>query len=236
MKKISCTAIVLLAAISSLAYGKKAATLPGLSRPAILIVKSNNIFVLEDTTVLIYALKDFKLIKKFGKKGEGPGEFVYNANNGRPMSMSLNKNNILVNSFGRMSYFDVNGKYLREKKVTADALLFPIKNKFVGIGPINDSSGKQFIGFRLIEENFKDWKILYSSDLDLGNRMRQLLLPIVSFTYNPVYKDKIYINAGTLEFLIDVFDSNGNKLYSIKKKVQKHTHPKRFQTDMPGIF
>ena len=133
MKKIFCVTIVFLLTISTLAYGEKVASLSELARPAILIVENDKVFVLQDTTVLIYSLENFKLIQKFGKAGEGPGEFVYNPNNGRPMSMSLYKKNILVNSLGRMSYFDLDGKYMKEKKVTADALLFPIKNKFVGL-------------------------------------------------------------------------------------------------------
>lgn len=229
MKRTVCVAIVILSAISTLAFAEKIAALPELARPAILIVENDRVFVLQDTTVLIYSLKDFKLIHKFGKAGEGPGEFVYNANNGRPMSMSLYKKNILVNSFGRISYFDKFGKFIKERKVTADALLIPIQDKFVGIGPINDGPGRQPLGFRLFEQDLKKWKVLYLSDLDVGNRIREFLLPIVTFTYNPVYKDKIYINTSTSEFIIDVFDSSGKKLYTIKKDYKNIPTPSDYK-------
>ena len=133
-------------------------------------VCTDKVFILQDTTVFIYNLKNFKLIKKFGRAGEGPGEFKIDPNDGRPMSMSLYKNNILVNSIAKMSYFDMDGNFKEEKKVGADALLFPVKNKFIAIGPISDETNNQFLGFRLMEKDQKKWKVLYLSKFNLGVR------------------------------------------------------------------
>lgn len=229
MKKMKIIFTLVCLFSSILIMAAEPVALEELGRPAILIVQDEKIFVLEGTTVFIYNLKDYKLITKFGRAGEGPGEFMINSNEGRPMSMSLYKNNILVNSIAKMSYFDMNGNFKKERKVTADALLFPVKNKFIAIGPVNNDTNQQYLGFRLMEENLNDSKILFLSKFDLGAGIRQLLLPVVNFTYNPVYKDKIYINTSTSEFKIDVFNTNGEKLYSIKKDIKNIPTPKDYK-------
>jgi hypothetical protein len=229
MLKIKVVFILGCLFLSGLLLAEQPTILSELSRPAILIVQDEKVFVLEATTIFIYNLKDLKLIKKFGKAGEGPGEFMINPQEGRPMSMSLYKNNILVNSIAKMSYFDMEGNFKKERKVVADALLFPVKNKFIGIGPVSTEGSHQLLGFRLLEENLKDSKILHLSDFELGSGIQILLLPVVNFTYNPVYKDRIYINTSNSEFKIDVFNTNGDKLYTINKDYMKIATPKDYK-------
>jgi len=190
--------------------------LPELVRPAILIVREGKAYVLESTSILIYDLKNYRLIRKFGQAGEGPGEFKVNPTGGKPMSMTLYHDQILVNSLAKMSYFDLEGNFLREQRVTADALLFPIGEKFIAIGPVFTEPGKEYLGFSLMDKDEQNKKVLYRSELNLGN-IRELVLPMITFTYNPVYRDRIYINTSISEFLIDVFDAGGKKLYSIRK-------------------
>lgn len=49
-------------------------TLAGLNRPSAIEADQYRLFIVEDTSILIYSLEDFKLLKKFGRKGQGPGE------------------------------------------------------------------------------------------------------------------------------------------------------------------
>lgn len=193
-------------------------SLPGVVRPSVFIVKADRIYILENASVSIYSLKDFSLIRQFGKAGEGPREFKYNGNNGRPLSMSFHGDRLAVNSTNRMSYFTLDGEYLSEENLVVDMLLFGVGGQYVGVGPTSDAEGKnQYIGFRLYDAGFKPGKVIYLSSLDVGNPSK-LLIPADTFTYNPVYKDRIYINSSSEKFLIDVFDANGKKLYAIEKK------------------
>lgn len=191
--------------------------LSGLVRPSVFIVKADRIYTLENATVSIYSLKDFSLIKQFGKAGEGPQEFKYNANNGRPLSMSFQGDRLAVNSVNRMSYFTLDGKYIGEENLKIDMLLFGVGKGYIGVGPTTGDDGKtQSIGFRLYDAKFMPGKLIYQSKLSVDNP-RELIIPSDTFTYNPVYKDRIYLNTSSEKFVIDVFDSQGKKLYSIQK-------------------
>ena len=53
----------------------KIVNLSQLARPAILVADYEKLYILEKTTIYIYSAKDYKLIKKFGREGEGPKEF-----------------------------------------------------------------------------------------------------------------------------------------------------------------
>jgi len=191
--------------------------LPGVVRPSVFIVKADRIYILENAIVSIYSLKDFTLIKQFGKAGEGPREFKYSGNNGRPLSMTFQGDKLAVNSTNRMSYFTLDGEYVGEENLVVDMLLFGVGGQFVGVGPTSDAEGKtQKIGFRLYDAKYKPGQLIFLSTLDVGNP-RELMIPADTFTYNPVYKDRIYINSSSDRFVIDVFDAGGKKLYSIEK-------------------
>ena len=200
-------------------FGGTSVTLEGLSRPAILIIKFDRLYVLEKTTVYIYSLQDFKLIKKFGKAGEGPREFKTSPM-GPPMTMSFHNTKMVINSMNKLSFFTNEGEFLREIKNPIDGLFFLIKDKYLVIGPVPYKNNSRVIGFRLFGSDFKSQKIIYQSDFAIDNP-RELLVPITTFTYNPVYKGKIYIASSSTDFIIDVYRADGSNEYSIKKEYKK---------------
>ena len=231
--------LIILFAIVPLLYGGLFSAgpveLPDITRPSTFLVNYDNIYILEGATVYVYSLKDYKLIKKFGKAGEGPKEFKYDGNDGRPLSMSFFKDQLIVNSTNRMSYFDPEGKYISEKKVTVDRLLFPINGKFLGIGPTIGEKNKQYIGFTVYSDNFKSSDVIFLSDFEMNNPSA-FVLPITSFTYNPVSGNKIYINSSSEEFRIKVFNNNGKEEYQIKKDYPRIKIPSSFRNETLEFF
>ena len=73
MKRVGLTLLVCLSGI--FLWPEKTAVLPELQRPNMVLADSKQLYVADGASVLIYSLKDLKLRKKFGRKGEGPGEF-----------------------------------------------------------------------------------------------------------------------------------------------------------------
>ena len=71
---------VLLAAL--LGAETKVIPMPDLMKPQLILLDKTQMYITEDTSIFIYSLKDFKLIKKFGKRGEGPQEFIVNPQTG----------------------------------------------------------------------------------------------------------------------------------------------------------
>ncbi|UCH93268.1 MAG: hypothetical protein JSV88_23725, partial [Candidatus Aminicenantes bacterium] len=67
------TIIILITAIP--VWAKTIIPLPHLEKPETITVKDEGLYITERESMLVYSLPDFKLKNKFGKGGEGPGEF-----------------------------------------------------------------------------------------------------------------------------------------------------------------
>jgi len=196
-------------------------SLENIYQPSMFLVNYDKIYILENATIYIYSLKDFKLVKKFGKAGEGPQEFKYRKDAPMPMSISFYKNQLLVNSPMKVTYFDMDGNYIRELKVkTVDRILYPFDNKYIGLGSTPGINNRNFMGFTLFENDFNEKKVVFLSDFEVNNP-RKIILPLTNFFYKPIYKGKIYINTSSDEFIINVYDKEGKQAYVIEKKYPK---------------
>ncbi len=236
MKKFLIIILIFIPVLTIQMYSAELAELGDISRPSIFIVNNNKVYIMEDASVFIYDLKNFKLLKKFGKAGEGPKEFKYDANDGRPMSMSFYKGQLIVNSTNKMSFFDLDGNYLSEKKIPVDRILFPVQDKYLGIGPTMDKEEKkQFLGFTLYSNDFKSTDVVFLSDFEMSNTVK-IFLPMTTYTYNPVYKNKIYINSSSDAFRIVVKDVSGKVLSVIEKDYPKIKVPGNFREEALEYF
>ena len=111
MKKLFFTAIIVFILISAMVTGEVVTSFPDLLKPTGLVIDEDNLYITEDITVYIFSMKDFKLIKKFGKKGEGPREF------NRFAAITPLKDKLLINSMSKISYYTKDGEYINEIKV-----------------------------------------------------------------------------------------------------------------------
>jgi len=235
MKK-TLAVIFLMLFFSVTAVSEEIASLEGITRPSMFLIKKGHIYILEKFRIYIYDLADFSLIKRFGKAGEGPEEFRYNAQQRRPLSMCIRGDKLLVNSPLKLTTFDLNGQYQGEKKVNLDRLLFPCNEKYIGVGPSRSSgSPKRFFSYTLHSEDFTDNQTLYVSDFEAGSP-EKIYLPVSSFSYDPVYKDRIFIISDSRNFHIQVFSPAGKKLYTIKKEYPKIEIPDHFHTEALDFF
>ncbi|MCK4944541.1 MAG: hypothetical protein KAS65_13240 [Candidatus Aminicenantes bacterium] len=213
MKKIIIILILLLLVVA--VYAKKIAQLPELMKPQIIDMSNNNLYVSEGSSIYIYSLKDFSLIKKFGKEGEGPREFKVNPF-GPPMIIAVIGDKLYVSSDAKLSTFTLEGEFLSERKVPPFRIFIPVKDKFIASGTAHGDDKKMYLNMGLYDKDLNLIKELYCSDMSIGPNFNWTF-PITDFTTLP-YQDRIYVVAGKLGFTIDVFDLQGKKLYAIKKK------------------
>jgi hypothetical protein len=191
----------------------KAWLLEDLLKPEILVMDETQMYVAQEASVFIYSLKDFKLIKKFGKPGEGPEEFLIQRSMGG-IFPNVQTENIIVNSFGKLSWFTKNGKFIKEFKTPTYRL--------AGIQPL----GKNFVALTLLRENQKDWFALNLYD-DRFNKLKEihraeqvweegkgLRLFQYPLLYR-VYDNKFFITMEK-DFIIKVVDTEVNELYTVK--------------------
>jgi hypothetical protein len=85
--------------------------LPEILKPNSLAVDGNQIYIVQDVEVYIYSLADGKLKGKFGKKGEGPMEFL------QTPELIVLKDSLFLSSMGKFAYFSKDGKFIREVKI-----------------------------------------------------------------------------------------------------------------------
>lgn len=223
--KIICL-IMLTVLLITPVQAKKVASLQEIMKPDMFAVGDERIVISEKTTIYIYSLKDFRLIKKFGKEGEGPREFK-NSPFGPPMITLPYKGKIYVSSNSKVSVFTNQGEFIREARIMPFQVYRPFGDKFLFTATGTDENKQNVLSVNLANDKFEKQKELYLSDLSIGPAMK-FIYPGTSFSFAP-YKDKIYIVAGKEGFVIDVFDGNGTKLYRVKKEYEQLTVPDEYK-------
>lgn len=208
--------VVLFAA--ALGAETKVIPLPDLMKPGqLLSFDKTQMYVTEGTSIYIYSLKDFKLIKKFGKQGEGPQEFVVNPQLG-PLVISVHTEDIVVESFGKLSWFTKNGKYKKELKLPNPLIL--------GIQPF----GRNFVGVKILL-GAKRWQILTLYDGKL-NELKEIYKQPTAFqlgkgtrlleaSATTIVSDNKLFLAWEKDFFIKIVDADIKELYTIKRDEKK---------------
>lgn len=221
MRKVVLVLVVLLVAVPVL-QAKKLGVLPELLIPDAMAVSGERLFVVQGATFLVYSLKDLKLVSQFGGKGEGPNELIKSPifpNNIREVEDKL-----VAEGLNKVILYSKDFKPLKEvRKKKIMFRVVPVGENYAALklAPSQDSK-KVILALSVYDSELNEIKELYRQE-NVDRRGEIIMLrDTVNFA---VYKKKIYIEKSAKGFLIDVLDSNGNKLYEIKKeyRVQKVT-------------
>lgn len=224
MKKI-CLFIVLFS-LAVVLPAKKVATLAGLMRPDMISIGNNRIYITEQVSIYIFSQDDYRLVKKFGKQGEGPREFQI-APIGPPMIALPYEGKLFVSSLNKLSVFTKDGEFIKESKIMPFTVFWPFLDKFLATGTSSDDKGDPVLSVNLYNEKLEKVKELYKSDMKVGPAF-SMSFPGYSFNCVP-YKDRAYLAAGKEGFVIDVFDDNGTKMYRIKKEYESLKVPEEYE-------
>ncbi len=212
MKKALLVLAVLLLVLPSPGQGKKMASFSGHLTPNKLLVDDARLYVVEGAVISIYSLKDYRLIKRFGKAGEGPREFKGG------LLVDVSSSRILVNSLNRVTFFSKQGEYLDEVNNIVTGQRFRLLENgkgFVGYNSLVDKQGKRFSTINLYGKDFKNTRELYryKSIVRMGKGWY-----LFSKTYLNALPcgGNIFVIGGD-GFVIDVFDRRGNRLTAIRQ-------------------
>ncbi len=206
-------AIVILAVCFQLTWAEtKRIPLPEINNPGDqVLLNDSQIYFTEGIHVYIYSLKDFKLVKKIGKDGEGPQEFKLNP--GTPLLIDVTGEHLVVNSTGKLSWWTKKGEFIKEMKIG----FF-----FLAVGVFNNN----FVASRFQPVNGELWRRLVILDKDMKEVKEIAKLKhffqqgkgLAVMKNNPtrvVYDGKLFV-AWDNDFIIDVYDSKLNKIRTIK--------------------
>lgn len=191
--------------------------LPDLQKPNSINLDESQLYITDGMSVLIYSLKDFKLIKKFGKKGEGPQEFM---DSPYGLTITLYNDYMVVHSLGRESFFKKDGSFIREKNTNPLTIgLKPVGNAYAGQKLITDRVKKSIeFGIVLYNEKFETVKDLHRFTHPFFQKQKINPFDLQGSTFH-VYRDKVYINDQEGNIL--VFDEKGNKVNTIRWQVPR---------------
>lgn len=222
MRKHTLLMLLLLAGIQVLAA--EVITLPGLGRPDSLTLFKDRLYITDQEKIHIYSLQGSKpvLVKTFGKAGEGPGEFKVSAIDKIGLRIIVREENILVNSYNKISIFSKDGNFIEEKKVllTPHAQFFkPLGNKYVGYFRANlDNVNYFFVYFfdpatlQKEKEICRMKSYLISNSIDI---MRFALVFKNDTRRGPIYQvynDRLFVEGDDCR--IFVYDQQGKELCS----------------------
>jgi hypothetical protein len=226
MKKIFVTVLIVLISVSY-EYTAKLGVLPEIMKPGMIDVEGNELFIMEGATINVYSLKDLSFLRKFGKKGEGPGELKVRP--GWQNTIIAYPDHIVVECSNKIIFFSKEGKLIKEKRKSELAAQFiPVGKHFVAKRYYMDAKTRlQYMRVVLSDQELKEIKELYRQKWFQQLRPNkfsqesfeiQLFSDYTNFT---VFDDKIFIDESPKGFFIEVFDSKGKKLYQIEKEYEK---------------
>jgi len=217
MRKISL--FIVLHCLTIFIFAGKTIPLKEVVNPDSISVDQSQLYLTDGTSILIYDLETLKLKKKFGKTGEGPGEFMGNPQSGHaPLTIDVRTKDIIVNSFNKLSFFSKDGTLIKEHKVSS------FTSGFVALG-------KNFAAETLLMQEERFWLCnIFDSNLIKGKEIvrvkhyfqgpgKGFKVLSISRLYIP-YDNKLFVSWGQ-EFKIDVYDPDGKELYSITRDYEK---------------
>lgn len=195
---------------------KKITTFDSYLMPDVFYIDEGQLYIVEGSSVFIHSMKDFSLIAKFGRKGEGPGEFK-----SKPQ-LNITGDQIFIYSESRASFYSKKGEYISEvNNIVSGRRFQPIGDKFLGYFSDKDKDGIRFSGIYLYnskferEKNVYKYRSLIQSEIGRGWHLfaRSYIEPIVC-------GNKIIV-AGDTEFVINIFDSSGKESLVINKEYKR---------------
>lgn len=169
------------------------------------------LYIPEVIKTYIYSIKDFALKGMFGREGEGPGELrgeVY---------INYQKDRLLVESAGKISYFDLDGEFISEHifpEKTFVKRVSPVGDRFAGFGGTVVDNGVNYIVLSFYDNKMKKMGEITRTK---SNFQKDGTIEFMNGTFNfKVYKERIYVQYLGKEMKLDVFDRSGKFLFKIE--------------------
>ena len=232
MKRTVCIFIFLIAGmfIAQPVFGAKVTEISDIIRVDMMAVDGHTLYVLDNTTVHVYSLKNHKLVTRFGKKGNGPGEF--NPNFIERLVMQLDGDHVVLSTFRKIARFSKKGKLLDEKVIPFLASqIVPLGSNYIITKWLAGEKGINHLSVRLCGPDFSDIKALYTREDISPQRSGKLDCPneqiFVEKNSKAIY---IYDQRPGREVL--VFDLSGREVKKIRLPEPQIEMPQSYKDEV----
>jgi len=233
MKKVLLLFIILPVLVSGFVYAKVVAAFPEVGKAEVMVLDDRRIYITERENIYIYSRNDYKLKTKFGKRGEGPKEFMLVPHFN--LSIGVNSNKITVYSLGKISHFSKEGVFISETKLRSSRAydILPCGDFFLGAVQTPDKQ-RMYNSAVLYDAGLNKIKVLKRVESQFRGQGKGTHLLENQLVFR-AYGDKIFISDCD-PFVVDVFDKKGNRLYSIKRDVKNVPVSTKFKQKVQEFF
>jgi hypothetical protein len=200
-------------------FSERPVVLSDLANPSMMDTDGENLYILDGVEAYVYSLKDFRLLHKFGKRGEGPGELM--VNNELPASMLLAGEEVILFSFNKIIHFTKTGNMVKEAKLPLiTSQVIPFGKNYALSKFTRGPDGVGVMHILLFDGELKELKKLYKASLLNSFKERKIAVPL-STVYIQSSGDKLFVFDQQKDFHIKVFDLEGNELKPLEKTYEK---------------
>jgi hypothetical protein len=230
MKNRLCLGLLALTLVAALS-ARSLATFPKHIMPDRLEMDDRHLYICEGFVVFIYSLEDFSLIGRFGKRGEGPGEFK-----GKPR-LHVRGTRILVNSPSKVSFYSKTGTLIREVAGIVSGRDFtPLGDRYVGHHSQVEDDGIRYSGIHLYDAEFKKIATVFRYE-SIAKSERGRGWHLFSKTHiTPLACDGRIVVAGGSDFVIEVFDDRGVRLHTIHREYSRIPFTQAHRDKVLGLY
>jgi len=218
MKLLAIAWLVLV--LINFSYGTKVASFSEFANPYSICVDGERLYISQGVTIFIYLLKDHRLIKTFGREGEGPGEFYLSRQGGNDeVMLFLSGEHLLVSTVNKIVYFSKQGDYIKEIKTGEKKARWfaPFGNGFAAKRYIRETDKKLYHTVALYNDSLEEVREIYRHVHGFQGFNQE---------FNPLTVDQAdFDTAGDYLFVIDgertsirVYDRQGKCLAEMRNR------------------
>jgi len=190
---------------------QRIAVLDPVLQPRSLHVQGDRAYVTEKDAIHIVSMGSGEILGRFGKRGEGPGEFK------RTPVLRVYPDVLVVNTWGKILFYTPEGRYLREMKhrFGRDVGAIPLGDGYVAQKTDFSEKEQQAVqSFGIYDGSFKLIKTLFESpnpyEIDILPGDKKQPYPVIHDNISlEVAGERIYIADSRRGFHFEVYDRNG---------------------------
>jgi hypothetical protein len=197
---------------------EKIMDLPELVNPQQMAVDGNRLYVVQDAEVFVFSLESKEHVLRFGKKGNGPGEFNPMKAFGMVMNIELDPEGVFLSTGQKCGVFSRDGEYKWEKRFPFMAGNVRKMGQQLVFLRFNQGRGGMAYSVSLSDKEITSVKELESL---ASNYTSGKFEPVQDFFRPRSANDKVYILNSKKGLLLTVYNNKGEKLKEITRPYNK---------------
>jgi hypothetical protein len=199
-------------------------TLEGIHNPSDIKITGNNLIVVDKATLFIYSLNSHRLLKTFGKAGEGPQEFKPYQYTEHAINIGIGPQYIVVGSEKRVTFYSTGGAFIKEKPM-ADGMAFNWQatgNRWTAMRYSPKGITPHFT-YAIFAGDGQKMKEFFSCPIPHYKKDNMVLWSKLSYAAiaNFSILDNHIVIADAQDFKFTIYDFDGNRYKTVSREYEK---------------